>query len=143
MGLIKVIYDASKDIAKSKIAISNIKNELRDEIKLNLQFLKSITVGKVLLRERLKQITGNLQISKMTNYLVCPFPKTIISKKRISQSVLGDIKAKYLLGKNLEETCRRIRHMVNYLQKDFDAAKDPKRTLLYIKKYFRITLKLF
>ena len=143
MGLIKVIYDASKDIAKSKIAISNIKNELRDEIKLNLQFLKSITVGKELPRVRLQQITGNLQIIEMTDYLVCPFPKTIISNKRISQSVLGDIKAKYLLRKDLEETCRRIRHMVKYLQKDFDAAKDPKRTLLYIKKYFRVALKLF
>ena len=142
MGIIKDIYDATKNIAQNQIAISNIRNELRDEIKLNLQFLKSIDVGKGLPSERLKKITDNLQISEMIDFLVCPFPKSIISTRRVSQSVLGNIKAKYLLGQNLEETCRRIRHMIKYLKLDFDAAKDPKSTLLYIKKYFRVALKL-
>lgn len=142
MGIIKDIYDATKDIAKNKFAVSNIKSELRDEIKLNLQFLKSINIGEELPRVRLKQITINLQITEMNDFLVCPFPKVIISKKRVSPSVLGNIKATYLLDQDLEETCRRIRHMIKYLKLDFDATKEPKRTLLYINKYFLIALKL-
>lgn len=142
MSIIKEIYDTTKDIAKSKIAISNIKNELRDEFILNLKFLSDIDVGRNIPRKRLNQIVRNLEIKELTDFLICPFPKSVISRKKVTQKVMGDIKAKFLLGQDLEETCRRIRHMVRYLKADFAAAKDPKKTLFYIKKYFKIALDL-
>jgi hypothetical protein len=147
MSAIKEIFDTIKDLTKDKVARDNIKNELKDEFKLNLKFLKDISVGKDVTGERIAQIIGNLEIIELDAFLKCPFPKTLISKGIVTEKIIENINARKLLSKELEpadfeDVCRRIRRMVRYIKKDFSATKEPKKTLFYIKNYILVALKL-
>ena len=148
MSAIKEIIDTVKDIGKDAVARNNIRSELKDELKLNLDFLKEVKTGDSLKKDRLAQIISNLEITELDAFLKCPFPKKLICSKNVTESIIQDINAHKLLRTgdegpvDFEELCRRIRRMVRFIKKDFGAQKEPKRTLHYIKNYIRVAVKL-
>ena len=148
MSAIKDIFDLVKDLSKDVEARNNIKNELKDEFKLNLLFLKDIKTGKTVEKTRMLEIVSNLEMIELDAFLKCPFPKKIISNKKVTPVILKDINANKLLRPkgeppvDFEELCRKIRGMIRYIKKDFSSFKEPKRSLHYIKNYIRVALRL-
>ena len=148
MSAIKEIYDTVQDIAKNKVARDNIRNELKDEFRLNLDFLKSIKKGHRMPPDRLKQMVANLEIEELDAFLKSPFPKKLICAAHVTPEKIKNIPARKLLrppGKDpvsFEELCRRIRRMIRYAKKDFDSMKDPGKAITYIKNYCRVALRL-
>jgi len=148
MSAIKEIIDTVKDISKDTVARNNIRSELKDELRLNLDFLREVKTGKILKKDRMEQIIGNLEINELDAFLKCPFPKKLICSKNVTENTVKDINAHKLLRSgnekpvDFEELCRRIRRMIRFIKKDFGAQKEPKRTLQYIRNYARVALKL-
>jgi hypothetical protein len=148
MSAIKEIYDTVQDLAKNKVARDNIRAELKDELRLNLDFLKPLKSGEKISPERLKMIVRNLEISELDAFLKSPFPKNLICAATVTPSKVKDIPARKLLrsaGKepvDFEELTRRIRRMIRFAKKDFRAIKNPYKSVSYIRNYIRVALRL-
>ena len=112
MSAIKDIIDTVKDISKDAVARNNIRSELKDELKLNLDFLREVKTGNTLKKGRMEQIISNLEIAELDAFLKCSFPKIIICNKTVTESIIKDINAQKLLRSNndnpvnFEELCR-------------------------------------
>jgi len=146
MGAISEIIKGVKDITEYKLQANTIKLELKDEIILNIKFLKDVQSNKAISDERLKEVIQHLSIEEMNAYLISKYPKSFICRKKVTEAVVGKIPAQRLLTGNqvvdLEELCRRIRRMIKYLKADFDGLKRPKQNALNIKYYLQVARKL-
>ncbi len=148
MSAIRDIFELAVDLSKNATARNNIRDELKDEFRLNLKFLKDIKTGRSTDDSRIRQIVDNLEITELDAFLKCPFPKKIICNKHVTEAVIKDIQAKKLLRPegetpvNFEELCRKIRGLIRYIKKDMNSFSDPKRSLHYIKNYTRVAIRL-
>jgi len=148
MSAIKEIYDTVQDMAKNKVARDNIRNELKDEFRLNLDFLNALHPGTKMPKERLHKMIRNLEIAELDAFLKSPFPKKIICSGVVTEDTIKNIPARKLLRSyaldpvDFEELCRRIRRMIRYAKKDFEVLSKPRKSLFYIKNYIRVALRL-
>jgi hypothetical protein len=144
MSIIKDIVDEIKDVSKSAITISKIRKALILELKLNLNFLNDFS--KKNLRpsdEELIKTIKQLRITEIEAAIKCQFPTNILSDKKVTQSLLGSIRAERTVGNDIETMLDKLFLMISYI-KD---AYDKKGVKLFVRLrniyfYHRIALRL-
>lgn len=123
MSWIKDIIDTSRTLAKDKQALNQIKSGLRNQAKLNQEFLKELLKKKNnSKKERLYKIARSLSYDKFEEALNYGIPYKIISRRKVSEELLNKfhINANVLLGKGLEEVLESVYIKTAYITKDYD-----------------------
>ncbi len=123
MSWIKDIIDTSRVLAKDKQALNQIKSGLRNQAKLNQQFLKELLKADYISKqERLYKIARSLSYDKFEEALNFGVPYQIISRKKVTEDLLNklNLKANILLNKGLEEVLESVYIKTAYINKDYD-----------------------
>lgn len=123
MSWIKDIIDTSRVLAKDKQALNQIKSGLRNQAKLNQQFLKELLKSDYKPKEdRLYKIAGSLSYDKFEEALNYGVPYKMISRKKVTGDLLNKLrlKANVLMNKGLEEVLESVYLKTAYINKDYD-----------------------
>lgn len=123
MSWIKDIIDTTRSLAKDKQALNQIKSGLRNQAKLNQQFLKELIKSDYNpKRDRLYKISRSLSFDKFEEALNYGVPYKMISRRIVTEELLDKfhINANVLKGKGLEEVLESVYIKTAYISKDFD-----------------------
>ena len=123
MSWIKDIIDTSRVLAKDKQALNQIKSGLRNQAKLNQQFLKELLKSDYISKQdRLYKIARSLSYDKFEEALNFGIPYKIISRKKVTEDLLNKlhIRANILINKGLEEVLESVYIKTAYINKDYD-----------------------
>lgn len=123
MSWIKDIIDTSHVLAKDKQALNQIKSGLRNQAKLNQQFLKELLKSNYISKQdRLYKIARSLSYDKFEEALNFGVPYKIISRKKVTEDLLNKlhIRANILINKGLEEVLESVYIKTAYITKDYD-----------------------
>jgi len=146
MSWIKDIIDTSRSLAKDKQALNQIKSGLRNQAKLNQQFLSALLRKKKNPnQERLFKIARSLEYDKLGEALNYGLPYSLITRRKVSQSLLDrfHLNASVLLGKGLEELLESVYLKTAYISKDYDNDEIDLRARLHnLAKYNLILIQL-
>ncbi|MCB2219919.1 MAG: hypothetical protein KQI35_05945 [Bacteroidetes bacterium] len=146
MSWIKDIIDTSRSLAKDKQALAQIKSGLRNQAKLNHQFLKELLKkNSNPKQERLIKIARSLEYDKMQDALNYGIPYALISRKRVTEELLEQfhVKAAVLVDKSLEEMLESVYIKTAYISKDYDNEDiDLKARLRNLAKYNLVLIRL-
>ncbi len=123
MSWIKDIIDTTRNLAKDKQALNQIKSGLRNQAKLNQEFLKELLRKNYTSKnERLYKIAQSLSYDKFEEALNYGVPYKMISRRKVTKELLEKfhINASILVGKGLEEVLESVYLKTAYISKDFD-----------------------
>ncbi len=123
MSWIKDIIDTSHVLAKDRQALNQIKSGLRNQAKLNQQFLKELLKPDYISKQdRLYKVARSLSYDKFEEALNFGVPYKIISRKKVTEDLLNKLhlKANILLNKGLEEVLESVFIKTAYINKDYD-----------------------
>jgi len=123
MSWIKDIIDTTRNLAKDKQALNQIKSGLRNQAKLNQQFLKELLKSDYKpKKDRLCKISQSLSYDKFEEALNYGVPYKMISRRIVTVELLNKfhINANVLEGKGLEEVLESVYIKTAYISKDFD-----------------------
>lgn len=123
MSWIKDIIDTTRILAKDKQALNQIKSGLRNQAKLNQQFLKELLKSNYQPKqERLYKISRSLLYDKFEDALNYGVPYKIISRKIVTKELLDrfHLQANVMLDKGLEEVLESVYIKTAYISKDYD-----------------------
>ena len=123
MSWIKDIIDTTRSLAKDKQALNQIKSGLRNQAKLNQQFLKELLKSNYKpKKDRLYKIARSLAYDKFEEALNYGVPYKIISRRKVTEELLNKfkIKANVLKDKGLEEVLESVYIKTAYITKDYD-----------------------
>lgn len=123
MSWIKDILDTTRSLAKDRQALTQVKSGLRNQAKLNQQFLKELLKKDSRpSKERLFKIARSLEYDKMKEALNYGIPYSLISREKVTQDLLDSfrIRASVLLDKGLEEVLESVYLKTAYIVKDYD-----------------------
>jgi hypothetical protein len=144
MGKIKDFFDLFVGASLTLVDRNIIRNNLKEELSLNLDFLKAIKNRKSISDAEMRVIVNNLEYSELSAFLEYRTLDLFKSNRRVTAKVVGDIPAKSLLKTEptFIELCRNIRRKIKYIKKNYNALRNPKKSLLFIKNYIRIAKKI-
>lgn len=123
MSWIKDILDTTRSLAKDKQALNQVKSGLRNQAKLNHQFLRELFKSNYNPKtERLHKIARSLSFDKFEEALNYGVPYKIISRRKVSNELLKKlhVHANVLVDKGLEEVLESVYIKTAYISKDFD-----------------------
>jgi len=139
-----IIYDAGKGILTGVMSISKLRKTLILELKLNLKFLSDFSKKNYHPdKSELLRIIPKLKIDMIESINKSNFPTNSLSRRKVTQEILGNTPAPRILGNDLDTLLDKLFLMVSYLKLD----SDKKGLLLFVRlkniyNYSRITLKL-
>jgi len=146
MSWIKDIIDTSRNLAKDKQALNQVKSGLRNQAKLNQQFLKELLNSDYKPKEeRLYKIAQLLIYDKFEEALNYGVPYKMISRRKVTEEILikFHLNANVLIGKGLEEVLESVYIKTAYISKDFDNENINLRIRLHnLAKYNLILIQL-
>lgn len=146
MSWIKDIIDTSRSLAKDKQALNQIKRGLRNQAKLNHQFLKELLKkNSNPKQERLYKIARTLEYDKLQEALNYGIPFTLITRRKVTKGLLDriHINAVVLLNKGLEEVLESVYIKTAYISKDCDNENiDLKARLHNLAKYNLVLIQI-
>ncbi|MEZ5196720.1 MAG: hypothetical protein R2764_10050 [Bacteroidales bacterium] len=146
MSWIKDIIDTSRSLAKDKQALNQIKNGLRNQAKLNQQFLKELLKNDSNpKKERLYKIAKSLEYDGLKDALNYGVPFGLITRRKVTQELLDKfhLNASVLLNKGLEEVLESVYIKTAYITKDYDNDEIDLKTRLHnLAKYNLILIQL-
>lgn len=146
MSWIKDIIDTSRSLAKDKQALNQIKSGLRNQARLNQEFLKELLKkNHTPTKQRLYKIARSLSYDKFEDALNYGVPYYFITRKKVTVERLEKLKinASVLQDKGLEEVLESVYLKTAYITKDFDNEEiDLKARLHNLAKYNLILIQL-
>lgn len=146
MSWIKDIIDTSRSLAKDKQALNQIKSGLRNQAKLNHQFLKELLQkNHYPKQDRLYKIARSMEYDKLRDTLNYGVPYKLITRRKVTLELLDRIhvNAAVLVNKGLEEVLESVYIKTAYISKDYDNEEiDLKARLHNLAKYNLILIQL-
>ena len=146
MSWIKDLIDTTRDLAKDKQALNKIRAGLRNQAKLNQEFLQELLKkDHTPSKQRLHKIAKELLYDKFEDALNYGVPFYFITRKKVTRERLDRLKvnASVLQDKGLEEVLESVYLKTAYINKDYDNEDIDLRVRLYnLAKYNLILIDL-